>query len=152
MPTVKDQLSDKQMEAMGTVIQEVGGLWIEWKRKQAVTVIVGESQKAVEHLCDLLIRDFDPDKGWVAKQLQVVEDPLMAEATNSLYDGLTYNDRKIALEAFRLAHSSRMRRTEVLKRVTDSAIAMKKANGALAQAIKNSAWSFQDIQDRKSVV
>jgi len=147
VPEVKNQLSDKQMETIGTVIQEVGGLWIEWKRKQAVTTIVSESQKAVEHICDLLIRDFDPDEGWVAKQLQVVEDPLMAEATNRLYDGQTYNDRKIALEAFRLAHGSRMRRTEVLKRVTDSATAMKKANGALAQAVKNSTWSFQDIQD-----
>ena len=147
VPTAKERLSDKQLEAIGTVIQEVGGLWIEWKRKQAVTTIVKESRQAVDHLCDLLIRDFDPGNGWVAKQLQVVEDPLMAEATNGLYDGRTYNDRKIALEAFRLAHGSRMRRTEVLKRVTDGATAMKKANSALSQAVENSAWSIQDIQD-----
>ena len=71
----------------------------------------------------------------------------MAEATNGLYDGRTYNDRKIALEAFRLAHDSRMSRTQVLGRVTDAATAMKKANGALANAIANPTWSFQDIQD-----
>jgi len=147
VPTMKEQLSDKQLESIGTVIQDVGGFWIEWKRKQAITTIVKESQNAVEHLCDLLIRDFDPDKGWVAKQLQIVEDPLMAEATNALKDGRTYNDRKIALEAFQFAHGSRMRRTEVLKRVIDSATAMKKANGTLVQAVTNSAWSFQDIQD-----
>lgn len=147
VPTAKERLSDKQLEVIGTVVQEVGGLWIEWKRKQAVTTIVKESRQAVDHLCDLLIRDFDPEKGWVAKQLQVVEEPLMAEATNGLYDGRTYNDRKIALEAFRLAHGSRIRRTEVLKRVTDGATAMKKANSALAQAVENSDWSIQDIQD-----
>ncbi|MDZ4165554.1 MAG: hypothetical protein U1C55_10545 [Smithellaceae bacterium] len=147
VPTAKERLSDKQLEVIGTVVQEVGGLWIEWKRKQAVTTIVKESRQAVDHLCDLLIRDFDPEKGWVAKQLQVVEEPLMAEATNGLYDGRTYNDRKVALEAFRLAHGSRMRRTEVLKRVTDGATAMKKANSALAQAVENSDWSIQDIQD-----
>jgi len=147
VPTAKEHLSDKQLEAIGTVVQKVGGFWIERKRKQAVTTIVKESKNAVEDLCDLLIQDFDPDKGWVAKQLQVVEDPLMAEATNGLYDGRTYNGRKIALEAFRLAHGSRMRRTEVLKRVTDGATAMKKANSALAQAVENSAWSVQDIQD-----
>lgn len=153
VPTAKQYINDQQLEAIGTVIQDVGGFWIEWKRKQAVEKVVENSQKLVEHLCDLLIRDFNPgndkgeNKGWVALQLQVVEDPLMAEATNGLYDGQTYNDRKVALEAFRLAHDSRMRRTEVLKRITDGATAMKKANNALAQAIANSTWSFQDIQD-----
>jgi hypothetical protein len=147
VPTAKEHLSDEQLGAIGTAVQEVGGLWIESKRKQAVTTIVNNSKDAVEHLCDLLVRDFDPDKGWVAIQLQVIEDPLMAEATNGLYDGQTYNDRKIALEAFRLAHDSQMRRTQVLGRVTDAATAMKKANSVLANAIANSAWSFEDIQD-----
>lgn len=146
VPAAKEKLTDKQLEAIGTVIQEVGGLWIEWKRKQAVTTIVKESRQAVDQLCDLLIRDFDPNKGWVAQQLQVIEDPLMAEATNGLYDGRTYNDRKVALEAFRLAHGNRMRRTWVLTRVTDAATAMKRANGALTQAVENSTWSIQDIQ------
>lgn len=153
VPTAKQHISDQQLEAIGTVVQDVGGFWIEWKRKQAVQTIVKGSRAAVEHLCDLLIRDFNPGngtdekKGWVALQLQVVEDPLMAVATNRLYDGHTYNDRKVALEAFRLAHDSRMRRTEMLKRVTDGAIAMKKANSSLAQAVEGSTWSFQDIQD-----
>ena len=147
VPTAKQHINDQQLEAIGTVIQDVGGFWIEWKRKQAVKTIVKESKEAVEHLCDLLIRDFDANKGWVAKQLQVVESPLMAEATNSLYDGRTYNERKIALEAFLLADGSRMRRTEILKRVTDGADAMKKANSSLAQAVEGSAWSVHDIQD-----
>ena len=147
VPTAKEHLSDEKLQAIGTVVEEVGGLWIEWKRKQAVTTIVNNSKGAVEHLCDLLVRDFDPKNGWVALQLQIIEDPLMAEATNGLNDGRTYNDRKIALEAFRLVHDSRMSRTQVLPRVTDAATAMKKANSALANAIAESAWSFQDIQD-----
>jgi len=147
VPTAKQHINDQQLEAIGTVIQDVGGFLVEWKRKRAVRTIVKESKDAIEHLCDLLIRDFDPKKGWVAKQLQVVEDPLMAEATNSLYDGHTYNDRKIALEAFLLANGSRMRRTEILKRVMDGADAMKKANSSLAQAVEDSAWSVHDIQD-----
>lgn len=146
VPGAKDKLTDKQLEAIGTVIQEIGGLWIEWKRKQAVTTIVKESRQAVDHLCDLLLRDLDLGTGWVAKQLQVIEDPLTAAATNGLYDGHTYNDRRIALEAFRLAHENRMRRTEVLPRVTEAANAMKKANGALVQAVEDCGWSIQDIQ------
>lgn len=150
LPEVKSQINDKQLEAIGTVIQEVGGLWVEWKRKQAVTTIIMESQQAVDKLCDLLIRDFksdEPDKGWVSLQLQVVEDPLMVEATNALYDGKTYNDRKIALEAFRLAYESHMRRTEVLERITGAAAAMKKANESLVNVISDSSWSIQDIKN-----
>jgi hypothetical protein len=146
VPEAKEKLSDKQLEAIGTVVQEVGGLWIEVKRREAVTTIVRESRQAIDRLCDLLARDFAPGTGWVALQLQVIEDPLIAEATNVLYDGRSYDERKRASDAIDLVHGNRMRRTEVLKRVTDAAIAMKKANGALAQAVEDSSWSAQDIQ------
>ncbi len=82
VPEAREKLSDKQLEAIGTVVQEVGGLWIEVKRKDAVTTIVRESRPAIDRLCDLLARDFAPGTGWVALQLQVIEDPLIAEATN----------------------------------------------------------------------
>jgi hypothetical protein len=146
VPEAKDKLSDKQLEAIGTAVQEVGGLWVEWKRKEAVTTIVREARPAVDRLCDLLARDFAPGTGWVALQLQVIEDPLIAEATNVLYDGRTYDERKRASAAIDLVHGNRMQRTEVLKRVTDAATAMKKANAALAQAVESSTWSAQDIQ------
>ena len=100
----------------------------------------------VDRLCDLLARDFAPGTGWVALQLQVIEDPLIADATNVLYDGRSYDERKRASDAIDLVHGNRMRRTEVLQRVTDAATAMKKANGALAQAVEDSTWSAQDIQ------
>jgi len=146
VPEAKERLSDKQLEAIGTAVQEVGGLWVESKRKEAVTTIVREARPAVDRLCDLLARDFAPGTGWVALQLQVIEDPLIAEATNVLYDGRSYDERKRASAAIDLVHGNRMRRTEVLKRVTDAAVAMKKANTALAQAVESSAWSAQDIQ------
>ena len=146
VPEAKEKLSDKQLEAIGTVVQEVGGLWIEWKRKEAVTTIVREARPAVDRLCDLLARDFAPGAGWVALQLQVIEDPLIAEATSVLYDGRSYDERRRASDAIDLVHGNRMRRTEVLKRVTDAATAMKKANAALGQAVESASWSAQDIQ------
>lgn len=146
VPGVKERLTDNQLDAIGTAVQAVGTLWVDWKRQQAVVTIVKESQQAVDHLCDLLIRDFDPKKGWVALQLQIIEDPLIAEATNALYDGTTYHDRKIALDAFRLAHNNRMRRTEILHRMIEAAVAMKQANRALLHAVERPGWSAQDIR------
>jgi hypothetical protein len=147
VPAARECVTDEQLQAIGSVAGIVGGIWTDWKRKKAVAMIVASARGAVEHLCDLLIRDFDPEKGWVALQLQVIEGPLMGEATNGLYDGKTYNDRKVSVEAFRLAHDSRMRRTEVLHRVTGAATAMKKANNALVKAMETSVWSSHDIQD-----
>lgn len=147
VPGAKDELKDEQMEALGTVVQAVGGFWIEHKRKQAVLQIVKNSQGAIDRLCDLLIRDFNPETGWLVDQLNAIESPLMAEATSGLYDGRTYGDRKVALEGFRLAHISRMRRTEILGRVMKSAQAMKKANRALAKAFEEASWSATDIQE-----
>src|SRR5437867_645506 len=131
---------------MTTAVQEVGGLWVEWKRKQALTTIVKATRGAVDQLCDLLARDFDPRTGWVAQQLLVIEAPLVGQASDALAGARTYNDRKTVMDAFRLAQSSRMRRTEVVARVSEAAKAMKKANDALAQAVEDSAWSTQDIQ------
>src|SRR5262249_58731047 len=117
----KEKVSDKQLEAIGTVVEEVGGLWVEWKRKEAVTTIVREARPAVDRLCDQLARDFAPRTGWVALQLQVIEDPLIAEATNVLYDGRSYDERKRASDAIDLVHGNRMRRTGGLKRRPDAA-------------------------------
>jgi hypothetical protein len=65
VPEVKENVTDEQLQAIGSVIGMVGGIWTDWKRKKAVTRIVTNSKDAVERLCDLLIRDFDPKKGWV---------------------------------------------------------------------------------------
>ncbi|MCP9438954.1 MAG: hypothetical protein NHB36_03635 [Nitrospira sp.] len=146
IPEAKQHLSDDQLEAIATAIEGVGRFWIEWKRKEAVITIVKASHQAVDRLCDLLAHDFDPQRGWVALQLQVIEDPLMAEATNALYDGETYHDRKIALQAFRLVYENKMRRTEILSRVVEAARAMKQANGALVRAVDHFEWSVEDIR------
>ena len=55
--------------------------------------------------------------------------------------------RGSTVEAFRLVHSSRMSRVEVVGRVKNAAIAMKKANTTLVDAVTNPQWSLKDIQD-----
>jgi len=71
----------------------------------------------------------------------------MAAAANTLFDGRTYIDREVASQAFQLLHDNRMRRREILSRITNSAEAMKAANKALVQAVENTNWSLQDFHD-----
>lgn len=137
LPDVGSELREQQRKAIGAALNGVGSGFVNYKRKQAVTAIVNNADAAVALLCDLLIRDFAPDDGWVALQLQVVEAPLLVEVTNALYDGTSYSQRKAATQGFWLTHRSRLRRTEVLERVVSAAQAMKKANKELIQAVNH---------------
>jgi hypothetical protein len=148
VPNIKSEINDQQLKAIGTVIQEVGGFWIERKRKRAVTTIVKESEQAVDRLCELLTEDFGTGKnGWVRLQLQVTTDPLLTATSSTLRDARTSSDRSVAANALHLLQDSRMRQDAVLALISSSAARMKTANKALIQAIENPEWSLQDIHD-----
>src|SRR4029453_14854579 len=63
VPAARAQLSDAQLQAIGTVVQEVGGLWVEWKRRQAVTTIVRESRLAPGKPLGVPSLGLDPARG-----------------------------------------------------------------------------------------
>jgi len=147
IPEIRDSMNANQIGFVGALVQQVGGFWVESKRKKAVTTLVLSTQAVIDKLCDLLIRDFDPNGGWVSLQLLVVEEPLKAEAMAAFDDATTYAQRKPALEALEMAYTSQLERTELLQRIVAAALAMKKANAALAQALNKPAYTIQDLQD-----
>ncbi len=53
------RLNDAQLDALGTLVQGVGGLLIERKKAIAVKRIVKDAKPDVDTICDLLIRDFN---------------------------------------------------------------------------------------------
>jgi hypothetical protein len=149
LPGVKAQLGDDKLNVIGSAVNSLGSTFVDWKRKQAVTAIVNNAGPAVDALCDLMIRDFSASqpRGFVALHLTAIESPLMDAATIAFNKAQTYDDRKVALDAFRLGHGNRLRLTEVLERITSAAKAMKKANRALALAVNDSSLSIAEIQE-----
>ena len=127
-------------------MQEVGGIWIEYKRKEAVRTIVVNARPAVDKLCDLLVRDFSTG-GWVETQLLIVQAPLLGEASSAFRSRQTFADRRVALDAFRLAFDGTVRREQVVAQVAEAAQAMKKANANLAEVIERDELTIADIQD-----
>lgn len=146
LPGFTDAISPKQLSAIGSAIQEVGGIFIEYKRKEAVRIIVLNSRPAVDKLCDLLVRGFSTG-GWVETQLLIVQLPLIAEASNAFQSRETFADRRVALDAFRLAFNGNVRRDQVVAQVAEAAQAMKKANTNLADVVERNEITFADIQD-----
>lgn len=147
--TVKQHLKDEQLSAVGVIVQQVGGLFIELKRRKAVVGLVVQYHGAIDHVCDLLIRDFRPgpdEPGWVTLQLQVITDLLRGAAVNAFEKGSTYEDRAKTFAALTALHTARMRREEIVKRVDEAAIAMKAANAALVNAVERNEISRKDLE------
>lgn len=147
VPSAMSHISDAQLDQVGSALQNVAGFWLEWKRREAVRTVVKHARAAVDHLCDLLARDFDPTSGWVALQLQVVEAPLLGEAKNAFESGKTYAERAAALDGFQLAQTNRLRRTEVLGGIQAAAVAMKAANAQLVSALEDDKLSIAAIRE-----
>lgn len=63
-----DNLDAAQTEALGQLVRQIGGLFVEWQKARAVKRIVTETQPAVAEVIDLLIADFStaPERAGMA--------------------------------------------------------------------------------------
>lgn len=146
IPEAKAHVTDEQLQSIGVLIEQVGGLFIEMKRHDAVKALVVDTHGAINALCRRLETDFSKN-GWVAEQLLVLEVPLLAEVTLTVApEDSSYAERHGAGQAMRLAHDCRMRREHVIGRISEAAGAMARANDALRDAMTKSKFSFDDIQ------
>jgi hypothetical protein len=152
IPAYVASFSAEQQGAIGSVIQSLGGFWLESKRKHAVEVIVRDSQGSVDRMCDLLIKDFsESDDGFFGK-LTIPTGTLRRLASDEFKKAGSYSERLPALAAYRLAQQNDFRKKNVLKKISTSAIALKKANTELAKVIGDQTLTVSEIQSFVSAV
>ena len=137
-------LSAEQAGAIAIAIQEVGGIFVEYKRKQAIETIVLKAGPAVNDLCDQLAKDFAPG-AWVETQLATTDKLLLARASSTFMDAKSLSDRRTALEGVKLADTSQKTRTDILPLVVKAATAAKAANTKLIAALATGQWSLEDV-------
>ncbi len=150
LPEAKGHLGPEQLDAFGTVVQDLGSLWVEHKRKQALVMLVDRFGPAVEKLCDRLTQDFSSGptqaRGWVYLQLQLTNDLLEGSAYSYFRSSATYGERQVALNAYLLTADLRAHRDEVCSRISAAAAAMKKANATLMLSIHDDRPSSEDLK------
>lgn len=146
VPAVSASLSKDQQSAIGTIIKQVGGYFVEYKRRKAVEKIVVESQGAIDGLCNLLERDF-ASGALFSLSLQKPTDLLFGAASISTAQAKSYDARMPGVNAFILAEANRYRHRQVLKKIAESATKLKSANAELVKAVKEQTWSFDQLQD-----
>ncbi len=150
LPEAKD-LGQAQFDAFGTVIQEVGGLWVGCKRKQALVLLVDRFGPAMDKLCDRLSQDFSAGptraKGWIYLQLELSNDRLEAAAFDHFSASTTYPARKEGLDAYRLASDLRAHRDEACSRISSLAAALKKAHAKVVLSLQDGNPAIEDLQE-----
>lgn len=107
------KLSDEQLTAVGEVVQDIGGLIVEYKKKKAIEAIVPGADAQVQTIADLFAAEFKAD-GPVSKYVNAMG-LLAVTAADSVFDDTkaTLQDRIPAVTANRQGVETR-RKTEAI--------------------------------------
>jgi hypothetical protein len=141
------KLSDQQYEALGTVVQGVGGMIVEAKKAHAVKEIVPQAQDDVDKLCDLLSEDFDRRKVHLAQGLDVTRIRLASDADLALTSTSGSSaERALAAQGVQQAAAADATLTVLDAQGKDTVQALKKANAALAAAVQEQSYSLEDLK------
>jgi hypothetical protein len=106
-------LSEEQLTAVGEVVQDIGGLIVEYKKKKAIEAIVPEADAQVQKIADLFAAEFKAD-GPVSKYVNAMG-LLAVTAADSVLDDTkaTVQDRIPAVDANRKGIETR-RKTDAI--------------------------------------
>jgi hypothetical protein len=102
-------VSGGDLEQMGRAVEAVGTLFAECRRARAIARIVSSYRHDVSRLAELLRQDFDPDAGRLATGFVATTSNLAVTASDVLHDSPGLGQRAAALDAVRLARTTRDR-------------------------------------------
>jgi hypothetical protein len=148
-------LSPGASDAISAVIVLGGQMLIEAKKAHAIKAIVPQAKPAIDQICDVLTRDFDFTKAGLAADLHAATEALHGAASAALQDapsgGAASIDaalavRAVSLPALQYSIQGRLRRDEILTRISAAAAAIKKANTALAAALEHDRFTLDDVK------
>jgi len=146
------KLSADQGDLIAVAIEQLGGLYIEWKKKKAVKTIVTQAKDAVTGVCQLLATEFDPQQAdALGSQFQKVTVRLQAEASH-LARSTSITDRSVALTAYQLSVEARKRREEIFSKISRAAGGIRDTNHSLVSALATDTWAFEDAKATATMI
>lgn len=140
------KLTDEQLESLGIIVREIGGLFVEYKKAQAIRKIVLETEDDVQLICTLLENEFDKHYPATAMAFDDAIKRLRVDSNIALSEEKGIQNRLIAIEAYQLAITNKEKLDDLAKRIKSLVSSLKKANTQLVGAIKNESHSISDIR------
>ncbi len=141
------KLSDSQLEALGSIVQEIGSWIVECKKAKALEKIVPEAAPQVDQLCDLLIEDFSANDLHLAQGADATILRLRGDIDVALADKhAPFAERAAAVEGEMLADDADARLKLVDAQTVESLKKLKCANAQLVLALSNKEYDLADIE------
>jgi hypothetical protein len=147
LPKQDKVISDADADVLAQIVQQLGGLLVDYEKARAVRRIVPIYQPQVDKLCTLLADDFDSKQPELANVYEgqaasLREHEIIRLNTN----GQSMAVRAQALPALELADSNYRRARQVLPGVADAGRKCVTASDNLAKAVASPSYSLADIE------
>ena len=140
-------LTDKQYDAMGTVVQGIGSGVVEANKARAVKQIATDAKPSVDHLCDLLAEDFDPNGLHLAQGLNLTQMRLDSDTDLDLARSRrSPEERARAVDALAQVAAAQATLQVLGTRATDTVTQLKLANAALVSVLAEQEYSLADLR------
>jgi len=141
------RMSDEQYAALGDLVEGIGGMVIEARKARAIERIVPAYEADVDHLCDLLLEDFDPRGLHLAQRFAITLERLDADAdlALALRDGPSLG-RSIAVQGIQQVTAGRALLEVAGGQGRVMVLTLKRANAALAAALRDDVVAIDDLR------
>ena len=142
------RLSDAQLDAIGSTVDQVGGWIVEYKRAEAIKAIVPQAAPEVEHLCDLLINDFSQTGQNLSQEVDATAQRLRGDIDLALAEKDTsFAERSAAMQGQTLVEQADAELTVVNAQAIQALKALKTANQDLVKALTDQQYNAADIEN-----
>ena len=150
-------IRDDQLDALGELIKEAGGWWIEVEKTKAIKELVPKARPLVTKLVAALKQSFSPDPGaGFASDVKRLSDVLAVAAHTHIKDATTTDARRRGANLYKLAQENIQAVDKVYKELVNVLDALGKANTELGTLLGNGEISQKDIvtyqKQAKSIV
>ena len=161
------RIKPSDIDDFGKLITAFGDLYLDYRRRETLELIVPNAEPIVTKLCLLFARDFNPDGGLFATILFNDLEDVIAFTNASLGDSAKestkddndkpevarkkqrdgLHDRAILLPIYQRVSAIQTKVRFSYKTITEAAKSCSKANIALAQAVQDPTVTLDDILD-----
>ncbi len=138
-----------QVDELGTIVQVVGGWWIDRKKRRALEQIVPLVSPLMAQICGDLENDFDEQKEGIARLVNNSQDRLELKSSKWLRREPTgsLGDRLLEVDAFNLAVETKAKLDAVSEKTLAAVSALRRADTRLVDLVRDGRISTSDIRD-----
>lgn len=146
------KLSEEQLTGVGELVEDIGGLIVEYKKKKAIAAIVPEADAQVQRIADLFASEFNTD-GPVAKYVNAMG-LLAVTAADSVLDdtNATVQDRIPAVEANRKGIETKRKTDAIYPGLAAAAAQLKAAHGDIVKGVKENKITLARLNELTKTV